>query len=124
MEIERDEMSILPSPNKHYMKFEVRFLKLKVNFHFSSFSSLTGLYLTLAQFYCSNMDILKKSDKLYKEARKIILTSGFHDILASFSTVFYTGSYALNLMVWSDIDIEIFMYNSPFNKEIFFEIGK
>lgn len=69
------------------------------------------------------MDVRKKAKKLHKEADKLLYKQGLHDILKKHARVFYTGSYYLDLMVWPDIDIYISIFDDPFDKQIFFEIG-
>ncbi|KQC12913.1 MAG: hypothetical protein APR63_01715 [Desulfuromonas sp. SDB] len=70
------------------------------------------------------IDILDKSRKLHEQAIELLYEGGIHKILSSKAKVFYTGSYNLDLMVWPDIDIYLSIQNNPFDKEIFFDIGK
>jgi hypothetical protein len=49
-------------------------------------------------------DIKNKADALIKN-------KGLDDFLRNFGEVFYTGSYALDLMTWRDIDLQVKLYN-------------
>lgn len=49
------------------------------------------------------------ADQLKKEADELLAKRGIHDILSKYGEVTYVGSYALDLMVWKDIDLEIQM---------------
>ena len=64
-----------------------------------------------------------KSKELHEEAKALIFGSGLHDILSSYGTVHYTGSYDLDLMVWPDLDITICMYPNPYSVDRFFQLG-
>ena len=70
------------------------------------------------------MNSFKKSKQLRLEAERLLIHHGINETLSAYSDVFYTGSYALDLMAWPDIDIEISLLNDPYNKEAFLEIGK
>jgi hypothetical protein len=50
---------------------------------------------------------LKKSEDLYQSAQKLLYQEGLHDLLKKHGKVLYAGSYALDLMVWKDIDLNI-----------------
>ena len=45
-------------------------------------------------------------------------------ILRSYGRVSYTGSYAINLMAWPDIDIDMVLEPDPFLTDDFFKMGK
>jgi hypothetical protein len=50
-----------------------------------------------------------------------LLGSGLHDVLAGYGDVHVVGSYALHLMAWRDLDIEII--REPPDRRSFFELG-
>jgi len=56
-----------------------------------------------------------------KEADEIIYNKGLHKILSAFGIPFYTGSYALHLMTWRDLDIYLEAEN--LSEEKFFALG-
>lgn len=55
---------------------------------------------------------LKASEAIQLQARSFIQKKNFESFLQNYGTVFYTGSYALNLMTWRDIDLQIKIDNS------------
>lgn len=66
--------------------------------------------------------LLKANELLHKEADKIIYDGELDVILKTFGTPHYTGSYALNLMTWRDLDI--YVATNDLSPENFFELGK
>jgi len=69
------------------------------------------------------MDNLQAIDQLiHKEADELINNKGLHKILLEFGSPHYTGSYALRLMTWRDLDIYLEAEN--ISEEKFFELGK
>ncbi len=53
------------------------------------------------------MDALEIAAKWHQEADQLIYDRGIDAILRSYGRVSYTGSYAINLMAWPDIDIDM-----------------
>ncbi|HUV38746.1 MAG TPA: hypothetical protein VMY39_03990 [Planctomycetota bacterium] len=70
------------------------------------------------------MDAHEIADALHREADEILYRRGVDAILQSFGRVHYTGSYALNLMAWPDIDITMVLDGDPYSFDNFFEMGK
>ena len=71
------------------------------------------------------MDAHEIADKLRKEADEILHGDrGIDGILRSFGRVHYTGSYALDLMAWPDIDITMVLKGEPYSFDAFFEMGR
>jgi hypothetical protein len=60
--------------------------------------------------------------RLRKEADELLSEKGLHRILGSYGRPHYTGSYALKLMTWRDLDI--YVENDELNEPDFFELGK
>lgn len=59
---------------------------------------------------------------LRKEADALLFDKGLHDVLLSFGTPHYTGSYALQLMTWRDLDIYLETDRPALPR--FFELGR
>jgi len=59
---------------------------------------------------------------IHNEADELIGNKGLHKILLEFGSPHYTGSYALRLMTWRDLDIYLEAEN--ISEEFFFELGK
>lgn len=70
------------------------------------------------------MDAHDIADALRKEADEILFERGVDAILRRYGKVHYTGSYALDLMAWPDIDITMLLEGDPYNFDTFFEMGK
>ena len=68
------------------------------------------------------MDAHEKSRKLHEEADEILHQRGVDAILRKYGKVHYTGSYALDLMAWPDIDITMRLHGDPYDFKQFFEI--
>lgn len=49
--------------------------------------------------------VLEKSARIRLEADSLLKEQGIENLLRRFGDVIYTGSYALDLMVWNDIDL-------------------
>ena len=65
------------------------------------------------------------ADKLRAEADDILHGDrGVDKILRSYGKVHYTGSYALDLMAWPDIDITMLLDGDPYSFDNFFAMGK
>lgn len=52
---------------------------------------------------------LESSKKLLNQANKFLQTKHFENILSKYGQVVYTGSYAADLMVWPDIDVQLIL---------------
>jgi hypothetical protein len=63
---------------------------------------------------------LSVNTELRAEADRL-LASGLRDLLETFGTVHVTGSYALELMTWRDLDIHI--VREDLDRHAFFELG-
>ena len=61
---------------------------------------------------------------LHAEASDLLYKHGLHDALSSCGEVYYTGSYALDLMVWPDLDISLRLNPSFHSIDRFFEVGR
>jgi len=71
------------------------------------------------------MDAHEIADKLREEADDILHGERDVDgILHRYGKVHYTGSYALDLMAWPDIDITMVLDGDPYSFDNFFEMGK
>ncbi len=70
------------------------------------------------------MNAVEIADRLHREAEEIIYERGLDEFLCAYGRVLYTGSYALNLMVWPDIDIHMILEPDPFSLDAFFKMGK
>lgn len=71
------------------------------------------------------MDAHEIADKLRKEADEILHGGrGIDRVLRSFGRVHYTGSYALDLMAWPDIDITMVLDGEPYSFDAFFKMGR
>lgn len=70
----------------------------------------------------NQQDLLAIDQLIHKEADEIIYTKGLHKILSEFGLPHYTGSYALQLMTWRDLDIYLEAEN--ISEQKFFELGK
>ena len=65
------------------------------------------------------------ADKLHAEADEILHGGRRVDgILRGYGKVHYTGSYALDLMAWPDIDITMVLDGDPYSFETFFAMGR
>lgn len=62
-----------------------------------------------------------KSQSLQAEATAILEERGLNDLLQSYGRVVVHGSYALDLMVWRDLDI--YLCSDTFQLSPFFELG-
>ena len=74
--------------------------------------------------WSQSMNALDNAAELLAEADEIIHKRGIDDILQSHGKVCYTGSYALDLMAWPDIDIIMMMDDDPLCLDKFFDIGR
>ena len=54
----------------------------------------------------------------------MIYEGGLDPILQSFGTVLYTGSYALDLVAWSDLDIMTVRPVDSLSLDAFFDLGR
>lgn len=68
-----------------------------------------------------NENFLAIDASIRKEADEIIYGKGLHNILSGFGIPFYTGSYALHLMTWRDLDI--YLETENLSEKNFFELG-
>lgn len=68
-----------------------------------------------------NENLLAIDASIRKEADEIIYGKGLHNILSGFGIPHYTGSYALYLMTWRDLDIYLESEDLP--EEKFFGLG-
>src|SRR5689334_17744917 len=66
-------------------------------------------------------DLLTTDQLIRNEADEIIYKKGLHKILSAFGHPHYTGSYALKLMTWRDLDI--YLQYENISEEKFFELG-
>lgn len=57
------------------------------------------------------------------QADKIVFEHGLDALLRSYGTVFYTGSYLLDVMAWGDIDVSMVLDPNPQSVEDFFDLG-
>lgn len=64
------------------------------------------------------------SKKLQSEAETLVFQNGLDSILKKYGEIFYTGSFYLDLMIWSDIDIQVLFEPEEFDIEKFINIGK
>ena len=72
-----------------------------------------------------HMEAHEIADKLRAEADDILHGErGVDRILRSYGKVHYTGSYALDLMAWPDIDITMMLDGDPYSFDTFFKMGK
>ncbi len=69
------------------------------------------------------MNALDIADTLKKEADVLLQEHGLDRLFRSYGTVFYTGSYFLNLMAWRDIDIHLVLEPDPHSLETFWKLG-
>ena len=69
-------------------------------------------------------DPVELSDALQAEANSLVWSKGLDEALSQFGSVFYTGSFRLNLMMWPDIDIEMSVEPDPDSVACFFDLGK
>lgn len=67
-------------------------------------------------------DVRKISDMIACEANNIIYKRGLNDILKKYGVPEYTGSFALGLMTWRDLDI--YLVNDDYDEGKHFELGK
>ena len=70
------------------------------------------------------MNALEIATRLRREAQTIIYDRGLDAILQPYGRVLYTGSYAVDMMAWPDIDISMILEPDPRSLDAFFEIGK
>ena len=68
-----------------------------------------------------NDSLIQLNSTIKAEADKIFFAHGLLDILNSFGTPHITGSYALDLMTWRDLDIYLQVDN--FSQTDFFKLG-
>lgn len=66
---------------------------------------------------------LEVAASLQAEATELVYERGLHDALSSCGEVVYTGSFALDLMAWPDIDISLFLEPDFRAVDRFFEAG-
>lgn len=69
------------------------------------------------------MNALDIAVTLKKEADTLLQGQGLDRLFRSYGTVFYTGSYFLNLMAWRDIDIHLVLEPDPHSLEQFWALG-
>lgn len=68
------------------------------------------------------ISLQQTDENIREEARKIIYERGLDNILHFYGIPHYTGSYALQLMTWRDLDIYVETNNLDVTN--FFELGK
>lgn len=51
--------------------------------------------------------VYQKSRDLQKEAKELLYSRGLHNMFSECGEVLYAGSYALDLLIWKDIDLNI-----------------
>ena len=68
-----------------------------------------------------NDSLIQLNSTIKAEADKIFFAHGLLDILNSFGTAYITGSYALGLMTWRDLDIYLQVDN--FSRQTFLSSG-
>lgn len=70
------------------------------------------------------MNVLEIATKLHTDADEIVYGRGLDALLRAYGRVWYTGSYATNLMVWPDIDVHMVMEPDPRSLDRFFDMGR
>jgi len=58
---------------------------------------------------------------IIEEAKKILISDGLQDVLGKYGEVLPTGSYALDLMTWRDLDL--YLISEDISTTKFFELG-
>lgn len=69
----------------------------------------------------SSLEDLSELDEALRSEADALLRQGLHDVLASYGAVHIVGSYALQLMVWRDLDIHLIP--ACLDRREFFELG-
>lgn len=67
-------------------------------------------------------NLIHLDKQIHAEANEILDEKGLRKILASYGTVHVTGSYALGLMTWRDLDI--YLANDRISEFDFFTLGR
>lgn len=67
---------------------------------------------------------MKKSKELSHKAKIFLLDKNIESILSAYGRVVYTGSYAADLMVWPDIDIQLILPDNANKLDTILEISK
>ena len=67
-----------------------------------------------------NPDLDKLNDMIRQDADQLLYKNGLHDLLLQYGQPHYSGSYALHLMTWRDLDIYL---EANLSIENFFELG-
>lgn len=68
-----------------------------------------------------NREFDKQDEALRAEADELLWKRGLHPLLEKYGRVYLTGSYALKLMVWRDLDIYLVVEDLPVSE--FFRLG-
>lgn len=53
------------------------------------------------------MEQVQRSQQLAQKAKHLLQTKHIEEVLSAYGKVVYTGSYAADLMVWPDLDIQL-----------------
>ena len=69
------------------------------------------------------MNALDVANALKEQADDLLNERGLDRLFSSYGTVFYTGSYLLNLMAWRDIDVDLTLEPDPQSLERFWDLG-
>jgi len=70
------------------------------------------------------VDPVAYADQLHRDADELLVGRGIDSLLRSHGQVFYTGSYAMDLMAWPDIDIVMMLEPGLRSVTDFFGIGR
>ena len=66
-------------------------------------------------------DLVQRDQVIRKEADELLGSKGLRSLLEDYGTPHVTGSYALKLMTWKDLDI--YLEQTDLSEESFFSLG-
>jgi len=61
---------------------------------------------------------LEIANNLKQEAHSLLHQRGVHSLLSKYGDLIYAGSYALDLMAWPDIDMNLIIANEKEARDI------
>lgn len=67
---------------------------------------------------------LQIADELRTQARQLMLEGGVEELLTRYGELYYAGSYALDLMAWKDIDMNLIINDPNDRRQAAAELAK